>query len=79
MRLIEAVIKRDVTQETVKVEMTLAELMVIQSMTYRFDGARLANALEEDFDEEVDTPWKVRDTLQIDTDNILSKKGVDRN
>ena len=79
MRLIEAVMKRDVTQETVKVEMTLAELMVIQSMTYRFDGDRLAHALDEDYGLVIETPWKIRDTLQIDTDNILSKKGVDRN
>lgn len=77
MKLLDEANKRDITQETVKVEMTVAELMVIYSMTYRFDGTRLEDGLEEDFAPHIAEPWRVRDKIHDDAERILTLRGVD--
>lgn len=79
MRLLDAEVRRGILEETVKVEITLAELMVIQSMTYRFDGTRLEAGLREDYSlgPEIKEPWRVRDMLNDTADTILSLRGVE--
>lgn len=79
MKLIDEEKNRDVLTETVRVELTLAELMVIQSMAYRTNGGTLREDLYEDYPlaRTIEEPWRVRDALQITASEILEKKGVE--